>query len=95
MKKTILVALVVLGLSLCAITLGAEAKKPDKWKSIEYWDIDGDGIDDEITVFNSEQEKGKSFVKYKDYYIGDGDVYLGYEQWINGELVEDTFSYND
>ena len=68
--------------------------KPMREWTEEYYDLDCDGTDDLVYVYTSEKTTKKSTTKTKEYYDENWN-YLGEEEWVNGELIMDTFEAND
>lgn len=68
--------------------------KVQKYDDIEYWDIDDDDVLDAVYVKITEKHNKRND-SLKKVYFDEYWEYLGEELWVNGELFEDTFPYNN
>jgi len=68
--------------------------KTNKEVTKEYYDLNCDGVKELVYVSTTVKETKKIKVVTKEYYDEYWD-YLGVEEWINDELVIDTFKAND
>lgn len=90
-------SLAVVSLLLIAMSLTAFAGKPvQKEEYTVEFDTDGDGIFDTVVIVEeSLKQTKKSTTLSRTFFSEDYLDYLGMELIVNGEVIVDTFIFND
>jgi len=91
LKKLLACVLVLLILATPVLVLA----KVQKYDAIKYYDLDGDGECDDLVYVKITDKTSKRNTSLKRAYFDEAWGYLGEELWVNGELFEDTFTFND
>ncbi len=91
MKKILSIMLMLVVLS----TMVLAVKPVNKTTYTEFYDLDGDGILDEVTIVEASLKETKKTTTLQLSYFAEGySEYLGQELVVNGEVIVDTFLFN-